>query len=262
MYKALFTSASGMKCQQRYIDVIANNLANVNTNGFKGSQVNFQDLLYDHQVLAGTEANEGNTVPNGIEVGSGVKIASTSKLFVQGDLEETKRNLDLCIQGNGFFRISMSDGTVAYTRDGAFGMDGQRRIVTADGRPMADNITLPSGASDVIVGNDGGVYAVDGSTGEQQSVGTISVALFANPAGLKSIGDNLFVETVSSGAPSTVTPGQSGAGSVKQGYLERSNVEVVTELIRLIAAQRAYEINTKSISIADRMLQQSNNLIH
>lgn len=261
MFKALFTSASGMKCQQRYIDVIANNLANVNTNGFKASQLNFQDLLYDHEVLPGSEATEGNTVPTGIEVGSGVKISSTSKIFKQGDLEQTNRSLDMCIQGHGFFRVTMADGSTAYTRDGAFGLDGDRRVVTTDGRPLAENITLPSGTSDVVLSADGSIYAVAGASGEQQNVGSVSLATFANPAGLKSIGDNLFVESVASGAPTVSTPGLSGAGSLQQGYLERSNVEVVSELVRLIAAQRAYEINTKSISIADKMLQQANNLV-
>jgi len=261
MFKALFTSATGMTCQQRHIDVIANNLANVNTNGFKGSQLNFQDLLYDHRVLPGTEATEGNQVPNGIEVGSGVKIASTTKIFRQGDLEETGRDLDLSIQGQGFFRVAMADGTTAYTRDATFGLDGQRRIVTSDGRPLADGLTVPSGTSDIIISSDGKVFAVDGATGAQQSVGEVALAVFANPAGLKSIGSNLFVETVSSGAPTTATPGLAGAGELKQGYVERSNVEVVSELVRLIAAQRAYEINTKSINVADRMLQDANNLV-
>ena len=261
MFKALFTSASGMKCQQRYIDVIANNLANVNTNGFKASQLNFQDLLYDHEITPGTEATEGNQVPTGLEIGSGVRIVSTSKLFTQGDLEQTGRNLDICIQGQGFFRINMADGTIAYTRDGAFGLDGQRRIVTADGRPLSDNISLPGGTREIVISADGKVFAVVGSSGEEQSVGSISLAAFANPAGLKSVGDNLFLETVASGAPTLSSPGQNGVGSFRQGYLERSNVNVVSELVRLIAAQRAYEINTKSISVADKMLQQSNNLV-
>jgi len=261
MFKALFTSASGLQCQQAYIDTIANNLANVNTNGFKASQLNFQDLLYDHQVMPGTEATEGYQVPTGLEIGSGVRIVSSAKLFRQGELEQTGRELDLSIQGPGFFRVQQADGTIAYTRDGAFGLDGQRRIVTPDGRPLADNITIPSNATTIIVASDGRVYATIGSSTEQQAVGAITLASFANPAGLKSIGDNLYVETVASGAATTNTPGQNGVGVIRQGYLERSNVDVVSELVRLITAQRAYEVNTKAIRIADEMLQQSNALV-
>ena len=261
MFKALFTAASGMKCQQTYIDTIANNLANVNTNGFKASQLNFQDLLYDNEVIPGTESSEGYQVPTGLEIGSGVRIASSAKIFLQGELEQTSRDLDLCIEGRGFFRIQMADGTTAYTRDGALGMDGQRRLVTPDGRPLADSVTVPSGAVSVTVSADGKVSAIMGGSTEAQQIGAISLAAFANPAGLKSLGANLFAETVASGAPTAATPGQNGTGELRQGYLERSNVDVVSELVRLITAQRAYEINTKAITIADRMLQESNGLV-
>jgi len=261
MFKALFTSASGMKCQQTQIDAIANNLANVNTNGFKASQLNFQDLLYDHQIMPGTEATEGYQVPTGLEIGSGVRIVSSAKVFKQGDLEQTGRELDLSIQGRGFFRVQLADGTIAYTRDGALGLDGQRRIVTPDGRPLADNVTIPANASAISISTDGKVYVSIGGSAEEQQVGSISLAVFANPAGLKSVGDNLFLETVASGAPTVSTPGQDGVGLIRQGYLERSNVDVVAELVRLITAQRAYEINTKAINITDKMLQQSNALV-
>jgi len=261
MFKALFTSASGMQCQQKLIDTIANNLANVNTNGFKSSQLNFQDLLYDNEIIPGTESSEGYEVPTGLEIGSGVRIVSSAKLFKQGELEETGRELDVSIQGHGFFRVQMPDGTTAYTRDGALGLDGQRRLVTPDGRPLADSVTIPSGAVSISIAGDGQVAAYVGTATAPQQVGTINLATFANPAGLKSLGGNLYAETVASGAPSVGTPGQNGVGEIQQGYLERSNVDTVTELVRLIAAQRAYEINTKSISIADRMLQQSNSLV-
>ena len=261
MQKALFTAASGMKCQQAYIDTVANNLANVNTTGFKASQLNFQDLLYDQQVLPGTEATQGNQVPTGLQIGSGVKIVSSSKLFTQGDLEQTGQQLDVAIQGSGFFRIQMPDGTLAFTRAGSLGLDGNRRLVTAEGMPLADNVSLPNNATTVSVTTDGKVYvSVPGST-EQQLVGSVTLGLFANPAGLKSLGGNLLAETVASGAATATTPGQSGAGTLQQGYLEKSNVDVVTELVRLITAQRAYEINTKAISIADQMLQEANTLI-
>jgi flagellar basal-body rod protein FlgG len=261
MFKSLFTAASGLQCQQTYIDTIANNLANVNTNGFKASQLNFQDLLYQTEVIPGTEVTEGNQAPTGLEVGSGVRIVSSSKLFRQGELEQTGRDLDISINGAGFFRVQMPDGTTAYSRDGAFGLDGSRRIVTTDGKPLADNVTVPGNATSISVANDGKVYVSVAGAAETQQVGAISLAMFANPAGLKSAGDNLFTETIASGAPTLGTPGLSGFGGVRQGYLERSNVDVVTELVRLITAQRAYEINTKAISIADKMLQDSNNLI-
>jgi flagellar basal-body rod protein FlgG len=261
MFKSLFTSASGLQCQQSYIDTIANNLANVNTNGFKGSQLNFQDLLYQTEIIPGTEVTEGNQAPTGLEIGSGVRIASSSKIFKQGEMEQTGRDLDLSISGAGFFRVQMADGTTAFTRDGAFGLDGQRRIVTTDGRPLADNVTIPSNATYISVSDDGKVFvSVAGSTQLQQA-GSISLAMFANPAGLKSAGDNLYNETLASGAPALGTPGLNGYGSVQQGYLERSNVDVVTELVRLITAQRAYEINTKAITIADKMIQDANNLV-
>jgi len=261
MIKALFTAASGLKCQQAYIDTVANNLANVNTNGFKASQLNFQDLLYDHQVPAGTEATTGNQVPTGLEVGSGARIVSSSKLFSQGESEQTGRDLDVAIQGSGFFRVTMADGTLAYTRDGALGLDGSRRIVTPDGRPLADNITLPSNATGVVIADDGKVYVTVPGSNTQQLVGSLNMAAFANPAGLSSMGSNLFTETVASGAATVGIPGQNGIGTLKQGYLERSNVDVVTELVRLITAQRAYEINTKAITISDQMLQETNNLV-
>lgn len=261
MFKGLFTAASGMRAQQVCIDAIANNMANVNTNGFKSSTVNFQDLLYDEMVQPGAEAAEGFQVPTGLQVGSGVRIVSTAKLFTQGDMEETGRDLDISIQGRGFFAVSLPDGTAAYTRDGSFGLDGARRLVTPDGHPLADNITLPANTSSVSVAPDGKVYAKVGNASQATEVGQIQLVSFANAPGLRNIGGNLFAETVSSGSPSKHVPGQDGMGQVKQGYIERSNVDVVAELVRLITAQRAYEINSKAIKATDRMLQQSNNLV-
>jgi flagellar basal-body rod protein FlgG len=262
MMKALFTASSGMKCQQAYIDAVANNLANVNTTGFKASQLNFQDLLYDHQIIPGTEATQGNQVPTGLEIGSGARIVSSTRSFAQGDLDQTGGNLDMAIQGNGFFRITMPDGTVGYSRDGSLGLDGNRRLVTSGGLPLADNVSLPNNATSITVSADGKIYAgVPGST-DPTLVGSITLATFANPAGLNSLGNNLYSETVASGAATVGTPGQNGIGTIQQGYLEKSNVNVVTELVRLITAQRAYEINTKAITTADQMLQESNALVH
>jgi len=259
--KALFTAASGMRAQQVCIDAIANNLANVNTNGFKASNVNFEDLLYEQVVSPGTEVAEGFQIPTGIEIGSGVRIVSTAKRFSQGSVEQTRRDLDLCVQGRGFFAVNMPDGTTAYTRDGALGMDGERRMVTAQGRPLADNITIPANTTRITVAADGKVYVQLAGSTDQTLVGQIQLASFANAGGLRSMGGNLFAESVASGAPTLHVPGQESVGELKQGYLERSNVDVVAELVRLITAQRAYEINTKAITISDRMLSTSNSLV-
>ncbi len=261
MIKALFTAASGMRAQQVCIDTIANNLANVNTNGFKGSNVNFEDLLYEQVLPPGTEVAEGYQIPTGIEIGSGVRIVGTAKRFSQGSVEQTRRDLDMCIQGRGFFSVSMPDGTSAYTRDGSVGMDGSRRLVTAQGRPLSDGVTIPSDTTSITIAADGKVYVQQAGSTEQSLVGQIQLASFANAGGLRSLGGNLFGESVASGAPTLHVPGQEGVGELKQGYLERSNVDVVAELVRLIAAQRAYEINTKAITISDRMLSTSNSLV-
>jgi flagellar basal-body rod protein FlgG len=250
-----------MRAQQVCIDMVANNLANVNTNGFKASQANFEDLLYDELIQPGAEAGQGFQVPTGLQIGSGVRLVGSAKLFTQGELEQTGRDLDLCIQGRGFFQVTMPDGTRAYSRDGAFGLDGQRRLVTADGKPLADDITLPADVSTITVAPDGKVYARVSNATADTLVGQIQLASFANSGGLRSVGGNLFVESVASGAPTLHIPGQEGVGELRQGYLERSNVDVVAELVRLITAQRAYEINTKTITISDHMLQTSNGLV-
>jgi flagellar basal-body rod protein FlgG len=261
MMKALFTAATGMKCQQSYIDVVANNLANVNTTGFKGSELNFQDMLYEHQVLPGTEATQNNEVPTGLDVGSGARIVSSTRDFAQGSLNQTTGNLDMAIQGLGFFRVTMPDGTLAYTRDGSFGLDGNGRLVTASGLPIADNISIPSNATSVTVSSAGQVYINTPGSTQQTLAGTLTLASFANPPGLNSLGGNLYAQTVASGTATIGNPGLNGVGTIQQGYLEGSNVDVVTELVRLITAQRAYEINSKAITTADKMLQESNALV-
>ena len=261
MYKALFTASSGMNAQQTYIDAIANNLANVNTNGFKASTVNFQDMLYETKTAPGTESAEGNQMPTGLEVGSGVRLVSTSKIFSQGELESSGGELDMAILGNGFFKVQMANGEYAYTRDGAFGLDGQRRILRSSGEVLADNITVPDGVRKITVTEDGKVFALSGAGTEQTEVGQIKVHVFANPPGLQSAGSNLFLQTVASGSATESSAGLDGVGTIRQGFIERANVDVVSELVHLITAQRAYEINTKVISISDKILQQSNNLI-
>jgi len=261
MMSALFTAASGMKGQQLCIDTIANNLANVNTNGYKRSHLNFQDLLYNEVIQPGAWSAEDFQVPTGLQVGSGVRVVSTAKIFRQGDLEETGSELDLCIHGRGFFAVKMPDDTTAYTRDGAFAMNSQRQIVTQDGKPLTDNITLSSDATSISIGSDGQVWITTPGSAAMTSVGQITLTRFPNAAGLKNFGSNLFQETVASGAPTSGVPGQNGIGEIKQGFLERSNVEVVAELVKLITAQRAYEISSKAIRVSDHMLQAANNIV-
>ncbi len=243
------------------IDTIANNLANINTNGFKASQVNFQDLLYETIATAGSESAVGEMLPTGLEVGSGARVVSSTKLFHQGELEQTNAPLDIAIQGDGFFKIRRQDGSFAYTRDGNFGMDGDRNLVRNDGMKLADGITIPINYNKITIGKDGTVSVSLGNDNSPQVVGSIKVTTFPNPSGLQSLGDNLFAETASSGTPIEQTPGINGAGQLRQQFIERSNVDVVNALVHLITAQRAYEMNTKAITISDRILQLSNNLV-
>lgn len=258
MIRALYTAATGMKAQQLYLDNVANNLANINTTGFKRSQVNFQDLLYDKKFIAGSESTQGFEIPAGIQLGGGVRPISTSKVFTQGNQQTTNRSLDLAIEGNGFFQINRPDGLIAYTRDGSFELNSKGELVTADGLPLSPSITIQD-AKEISVGTDGTVY-VKGSDGSIQNVGQIMVANFPNPSGLDNIGRNLYLETIASGAPIVSAPGEQGTGEIYQGVLENSNVETVTELVNLITAQRAYEINSRAIKASDEMLSTINNM--
>ncbi len=260
MMKALYTSATGMKAHQFLLDVISNNLANVNTTGFKRVQVNFQDLLYDKFVPAGSESATGIQAPTGLEVGSGVRVVATNKVFTQGVAENTGRTLDWAIQGTGFFQITHPDGTIVYTRDGTFQLNSTGEIVNSEGLKLEPSTTVPSTAVSITMGSDGTIstQAADGST---TAIGTINLASFPNPAGLESIGKNLYRETTASGTPTTGTPGQNGMGSILQGFRESSNVEVVTELVNLIVAQRAYETSAKAIKASDDMLQATNRVV-
>ena len=258
MIRALYTAATGMKAQQLYLDNVSNNLANINTTGYKRSQVNFQDLLYEKRYIAGADSSQGFEIPSGIQLGGGVRPISTTKVFSQGNQQTTNRNLDFAVEGSGFFQINRPDGTVAYTRDGAFELNSKGEIVTAEGLPLTPSITIQN-AKEISVGNDGTI-SVKGADNAIQNVGQIMLANFPNPAGLDSLGRNMYAETIASGSPIVSTPGQQGTGEIYQGALENSNVETVTELVNLITAQRAYEINSRAIKASDEMLSTINNL--
>jgi flagellar basal-body rod protein FlgG len=260
MLRTLWIAASGMQAQTLNIDVIANNLANVNSAGFKRSRADFQDLLYETLRPAGSPSSEGNQIPTGIQIGHGTRPVAVQKIFLQGDYQLTQNELDLAIEGNGFFQVTLPNGETAYTRSGAFKLDSEGRIVTSDGFLMEPEITIPTDATMVTVGTDGTVSILRAGQIEPDEIGTLQLAKFANPAGLKSIGRNLFQPSVASGDAVTGTAGEDGFGTIAQGYLEMSNVNVVEEMVNMITAQRAYEINSKAIQAADEMLQMANNV--
>ena len=254
MNLSLYSAATGMEAQQLNLNTIANNLANVNTSGFKRSKIEFQDLLYQKPTRAsGTDSGGGNLVPTGVEVGNGTRIASTSKDFTQGQLVATGEKLDVALQGDGFFEVQRPDGTIAYTRDGSFKLNASGQVVTLDGLPVLSGFQpIPSGASAVSIAENGQV-TVQSANGTQSF--RLTLTRFPNPAGLRSMGGNLYEETAASGTPETGQPGEQGYGSTIQGYKEASNVNIVEEMVNLITAQRAYEINSKSIQTSDEMLQ-------
>lgn len=260
MIRSLWTAATGMQAQTANIDVISNNLANVNTSGFKRSRAEFQDLLYDTVRLPGAASGSGSVVPTGIQVGHGTRTVSTHKVFVQGDFENTENELDLAVEGDGFFQIIQTNGDVAYTRAGNFKMDSEGRIVSPDGFLMEPEITIPTDATSISISSTGVVEVLQAGQSQPTQVGTLELARFVNPAGLQSIGRNLYIATGASGEASTAQPGEDGFGTIAQGYLEMSNVSVVDEMVNMITAQRAYEINSKAIQTADDMLQTTNNL--
>jgi flagellar basal-body rod protein FlgG len=249
-----------MEAQQLNIDIIANNLANVNTIGFKKSQGDFQDLLYQTLRTPGATSAQGNQIPTGMQLGHGVRPVAIQKIFSQGDYQGTNNALDIAIEGDGFFQIAQPNGEIAYSRAGAFKLDSQGRIVTSDGYPLDPEISIPPDATSITIGTDGTVSIVQSGESEASELGTIQLARFPNPAGLNAIGRNLFLLTTASGTAETGTPGESSFGTISQGYLELSNVSVVDEMVNMIVAQRAYEINTKAIQTADDMLQYANNL--
>lgn len=260
MIRALWTGATGMQAQQLNMDVIANNLANVNTTGFKRSRSDFQDLLYQTLRLAGTASSSSTKVPTGIQVGHGARTCAVQKIFLQGDFMQTQSELDMTIEGKGFFQIRTPDGETAYTRSGAFKLDSDGRIVTSDGYPLEPEITIPDDTLNTTIGPDGTVSVLQAGQTVPSQVGNIELARFPNQAGLKSIGRNLYVETDASGAVATGTPGDEGYGTIAQGYLEMSNVSVVEEMVNMIVTQRAYEANSKVIQTSDEMLSVADSL--
>ena len=260
MMRALWTSASGMMAQQFNMDVISNNMTNVNTAGFKKARAEFQDLLYEHIRLAGSVDSLGQQIPVGLEVGHGARPSATYKVFSQGETRITDNPTDLTIMGDGFFQVQLPDGTIAYTRDGSFKLDGEGSIVTADGYYLEPAITIPPEAVQIVV-REGGQVEVTLPQGQgNEVVGQLMIAKVINPAGFTSIGNNLYKATDATGEVVLGTPNSDGFGAIEQGVLESSNVKVVQEMVDLIVTQRAYEVNTKAIQASDDMLQQANNL--
>ncbi|MBN2169785.1 MAG: flagellar basal-body rod protein FlgG [Candidatus Krumholzibacteriota bacterium] len=258
MFRSLSTSASGMRAQQIYVDTVANNLANVNTTGFKSSRAEFQDLLY--QVIKPNQSLEAGAGVQPVQIGHGVKLAAVRRNFTQGSTIVTGNALDLAISGDGFFRVELADGTFAYTRDGTFAMDGEGNLVNGAGLRVAPGLSFPEGTTEVAVDRQGNVRVRAEGEDESRESGQIEVYRFANPAGMRSLGNNLYAETEASGDPQQGEAGTNGYGEIEAGILEASNVSVVEEMIRLIEAQRAYELNSKAIQTAEDMLSVANQL--
>lgn len=260
MIRSLWTSASGMQAQALNLDVISNNLANVNTSGYKKSRAEFQDLLYETILPAGTSSSQDSEVPAGIQLGHGTRPSAVLKIFSQGNMENTQNELDLAIEGDGFFQIALPNGEIAYTRDGAFKLDSQSRIVNSDGFVLEPEIAIPSDAISISIGLDGTVSVLQTGESTPSEIGTIELARFVNPAGLVSMGKNLYIISEATGDEIIGTAGENGLGTLAQGFLEMSNVSVVDEMVNMITAQRAYESNSKAIQAADDMLQLANNV--
>jgi flagellar basal-body rod protein FlgG len=237
------------------MDVISNNLANVSTSGFKRARAVFEDLLYQTIRQPGAQSSEQTQLPSGLQIGTGVKPVATERIFTQGNLQQTGNSKDVAIQGNGFFQVLMPDGTTAYTRDGSLQTDANGQLVTASGYAVQPAITVPADTQTLTIARDGTVSVQQAGSATPVTIGTLQLAMFVNPAGLQSLGENLYGETASSGTPSSNAPGSNGAGLLNQGYVETSNVNVVEELVNMIQTQRAYEINSKAISTSDQMLQ-------
>lgn len=261
MLRALYTAATGMEAQQINIDTIANNIANVNTTGFKQARAEFQDLLYQNVRPAGTAASTSTEYPTGLQVGLGARPVATTRVYRQGDFRQTGNPLDLVIEGKGFFQVRLPSGETAYTRDGSLHLNKEGTIVTADGDPLEPQITIPTDAQEIVIAADGTVSITQSGQSTAQQVGTIQIASFQNPSGLSGVGRNLLMATTASGDPVPGNPGENGLGRVNQGFLEQSNVNVVEEMVNMIIAQRAYEVNSRAVRVADDMLSQINNLV-
>ena len=255
MSRSLWTAKTGMEAQQLQLDTISHNLANVATNGFKRSHAIFEDLIYQNMRQSGANSTEQTQLPTGLQVGLGVRPVATSRIYSQGNLQQTTNNLDLAIKGNGFFQVQQPDGTTAYTRDGSFQLDANGQIVTNNGYTLLPGITIPANAQSVTIGNDGTVSVLVPGNVAPQTVGQVQLANFINPAGLDPKGQNLFMETASSGTANAGAPNANGLGALQQGFVETSNVNVVEELVSMIQTQRAYELNSKAVKTSDEMLQ-------
>lgn len=255
MEPALWAAKTGLDAQQTQMTVTANNLANVSTTGFKASRGVFEDLLYQNAAQVGANTSQTTQSPTGLQLGTGVRVVSTETINTEGNLNQTGNSLDLAIQGRGYFQVLLPGGTLAYTRDGSFQVNNTGQLVTASGYQVQPAITIPTGAQSVTIGNDGTVSVQLAGQSAPTTVGTLQLADFINPAGLQAQGGNLFTESASSGSPTTGTPGLSGIGTLQQGFLESSNVNVVEEMVNMIQIQRAYEMNSKAVQTCDQMLQ-------
>ena len=255
MINSLWIAKTGMTAQQTQLDVISHNLSNVSTTGFKRNNAVFEDLIYQNLRQVGAQTSEENQLPTGLHLGLGVRTVATSRNFTQGSLQQSSNSLDVAINGNGFFEVNLPDGTIGYTRDGSFQLNAQGQVVTNNGYLLNPGITVPANAQSVTIGNDGTVSVTLPGSAQPQTLGQIALASFVNPAGLEPKGQNLFAETAASGAPATGAPGSNSLGTLRQGFVETSNVNVVEELIGMIQTQRAYELNSKAIQTSDQMLQ-------
>jgi len=255
MIRSLWIAKTGMEGQQTKLDAIANNLANTGTNGYKRGGVVFEDLMYQNLRQAGSATSDQSTLPTGLQVGLGVRAAGTTRNFAQGALQQTGNNLDMAIKGQGFFQVQLPDGSTGYSRDGAFQVDANGQLVTSAGYPVQPGITIPANAQNVTVANDGTVTVSVPGQVAPQGLGQLQLVSFVNPAGLDPRGGNLFGETAASGTPNAGAPGANGLGSLQQGFVEGSNVNVIEELVSMIATQRAYELNSKAVQTSDQMLQ-------
>ncbi len=260
MIRAMHTAASGMMAQQLNVDNITNNLANVSTTGFKKSKIEFQDILYQVLRMAGATSQEGAEVPVNLQIGYGAQAVASTRIFTQGDLQQTFNPLDVAIDGDGFIQVDLPDGTQAFTRDGTLKMSREGELVTTDGYPLTAAISIPAEAVEISIGVDGTVSVRNAGETDVTDVGQILLAKFLNPAGLAAIGRNLSRQTLASGDPVEGIPGQEGLGTIRQSFLELSNVQTVEEMVNLIVAQRAYEVNSKAIQTAEEMIQVANNL--